>query len=192
MINKNDFRQIRKQYDTEDALREKIIKSSRDILKASKHAIYSVHRGNLSEADSLLKKAKTAMSGMNKLVTKTQSLESVGAYNDAASEFCEAVCFYNYVKDGRIPVSSQVGASNENYLLGLCDSTGELARRVVMLATQNRHSEIIRIKDLVEELYGEFLKFNFRNSELRKKSDSIKWNLKKIEEVVYDLSLKNK
>ena len=35
------------------------------------------------------------------------------------------------------------------------------------------------IKEFVSNIYTEFLKFDFRNSELRKKSDSIKWNLKK-------------
>ena len=189
MLDKNDFRQLKKQYDNEDAVREKIIKSSRDILKASKQAIYSVHREEISNADFLLKQAQKVMIDLNKLVTKAQSLESVGAYNDAAAEFAEASAFYTFVKDGRVPKSSEVKVSNENYLLGLCDMTGELARRAVMLATSKRYDELKKIRSVVDEIFGQFLQFNFRNSELRKKADSIKWNLKRIEELSYDLSL---
>lgn len=192
MIDKNDFKSLRNHYDKEDLLREKIIKSSRDILKASKQAIYAVHRKRLSESNELLKKAKALMADMKKLVTKTQSLESVGAYNDAASEFAEAHAFYTFVKAGRIPSSADVNVSNESYLLGLCDLTGELSRRVVMLATAKKFKDIEKIRDVVDDIYGEFLHFNFRNSELRKKSDSIKWNLKKIEEIVYELNLKKR
>jgi hypothetical protein len=46
----------------------------------------------------------------------------------------------------------------------------------------------LEIKDVVDEIYGEFLKMDLRNSELRKKSDQIKWNLKKLEEIAYDIS----
>ncbi|MBT7927970.1 hypothetical protein HN695_06565, partial [Candidatus Woesearchaeota archaeon] len=31
---------------------------------------------------------------------------------------------------------------------------------------------------------------DLRNGELRKKSDAIKWNLKKIEDILYDISMK--
>ena len=47
--------------------------------------------------------------------------------------------------------------------------------------------EVVRIKDCVEEIFGEFLKIDLRNGTLRKKSDSIKWNLKKLEEIMYDI-----
>ena len=44
----------------------------------------------------------------------------------------------------------------------------------------------------MHEIYGEFLKLHLRNGELRKKSDAIKWNLKKLEEVMYDISMKGR
>ncbi|MDP7506717.1 MAG: hypothetical protein QF362_04730, partial [Candidatus Woesearchaeota archaeon] len=80
-----------------------------------------------------------------------------------------------------------LGVNSEDYLLGLCDLTGELGRRAVSLATKREFKEVELIKDTVEEIYGEFLKFNLRNSQLRRKSDSIKWNLKKLEEIMYDI-----
>jgi predicted translin family RNA/ssDNA-binding protein len=74
--------------------------------------------------------------------------------------------------------------------LGICDLTGELTRRAVSLVTKGKGKEVLVIKNFVEDIYGEFLKFDLRNGNLRKKYDSIKWNLKKLEEIMYDLSKK--
>src|SRR3989339_480177 len=107
MIDEKDFMKLKKTYDDEDIVRELIIKQSRDILKLSKQATYSVHRNELAEAYALLQQAKSIISGMKKMVTKTQSLESVGAYNDAASEFAEAMAFYFFAKHQRVPKSTE-------------------------------------------------------------------------------------
>ena len=80
----------------------------------------------------------------------------------------------------------------EEYLLGLCDLTGELGRRSVFATIDSNFEEVKKIRDIVDSIYKAFLEFDLRNSELRKKSDSIKWNLKKIEEILYDLKLKDK
>jgi len=74
----------------------------------------------------------------------------------------------------------------------LCDLTGELGRKAVHDVIKKNFSEAVIIKDIVDEIYGEFLKFNLRNSELRKKSDQIKWNLKKLEDIVFELKIKGR
>jgi hypothetical protein len=42
----------------------------------------------------------------------------------------------------------------------------------------------------VEELYAGFRLLNLKNDYLRKRYDSIKYDLKKIEEVVYDITIR--
>jgi len=61
-----------------------------------------------------------------------------------------------------------------------------------MNTINEEYDEIKFIKEFVSDIYNEFLKFEFRNGELRKKSDSIKWNLKKIEEIIYDIKIRDK
>jgi predicted translin family RNA/ssDNA-binding protein len=46
------------------------------------------------------------------------------------------------------------------------------------------------IKELVSEIYGEMIKFDFRNGDLRKKFDGIKYDLKKIEDLVFEIKIK--
>lgn len=186
MLNKKDFQLIRKDISNADKQREIVIKESRDILKYSKHAIYAIHRNDMKNADSLLKKAAFKI----KKLRKMKQSHSTNAFNSALQEYAEAFCYFGFVKNNKIPTRRELGIDFENYLLGICDLTGELGRRAVNSVIKKRYKEVIKIKEVVEDIYGEFLNFNLRNSELRKKSDSIKWNLKKIEDIVYDLNIK--
>ncbi|MBT3465387.1 hypothetical protein HN451_10430, partial [archaeon] len=55
-----------------------------------------------------------------------------------------------------------------------------------------KYKDVKKIYEAVVMIYDGFLNFSLRNGELRKKYDSIKWNLKKIEEILYDLKIRDK
>jgi len=186
MINKNDFKKIRDKLSRYDADRERLIKKARDVLKLSKQVIYSIHRRDLKEALSLVKEVKEEKIALDKIASADNRLFYEGSYSQAMQEYVEALAYYGFVKNGKVPTVSSLKVSSEDYLLGICDLTGELGRRAVTIANKDPKG-VSKIKELVEEIFGEFLKFNLRNSELRKKSDSIKWNLKKLEEISYDI-----
>jgi translin len=112
-----------------------------------------------------------------------------GSYSDACQEYVEALCYYGFIKNKKIPTSTDLKVNEGDYLMGICDFTGELTRKAVTIAHKD-DKEVIKIKELVEEIFGEFLKLDLRNGNIRKKSDSIKWNLKKLEEVMYDIKKK--
>jgi len=78
------------------------------------------------------------------------------------------------------------------YLAGLCDLTGELVRKAVKSILDGKLEETKWIKDFVEAVYGEFLEMELLDWELRKKYDSIKYNLKKLEDIMYDLQIRGK
>lgn len=50
LINEAELDEIRVRYETNDKLREDVIKQSRDVQKLSKQAVYSVHRSDISDA----------------------------------------------------------------------------------------------------------------------------------------------
>ena len=127
---------------------------------------------------------------MDKIASFNNKLLFEGAYSDACQEYAEALCFHQYVKSKTIPTAKEIGVNEEDYLMGICDLTGELGRRAVSLTTKKKYKEVEEIKEYVDNIYGEFLKLDLRNGQLRKKFDAIKWNLKKIEEVVYDIKTK--
>jgi len=170
-----------------DAKREEVIKKSRDILKLSKQAVYNVHRNDLNYAKKNLDDAKEIIDSIKAEIKKDSNLETIGAFGAGLQEYVEGLTYYSYIKTGNIPTRKDVGVDTENYLLGICDLTGELGRKAVFLAIDKKFDEVKKIHEVVSEIYGEFLKFDFRNGELRKKSDSIKYNLKKIEELMFDI-----
>ena len=189
MLDKKEFVNIRKEMEEVEKKRELLIQKSREIIKLSKLIIYSLHRNDLKSASNTVEQIKKEKTRLEKISKKRLDTDMNKV---AIQEYVEALCYYGFVKDSKIPTKSSLNVDTEDYLLGLCDLTGELGRRAVMDVINKRFEDALKIKELVDEIYGEFLKFNLRNSELRKKSDSIKWNLKKLEDVIFDITIKGK
>jgi predicted translin family RNA/ssDNA-binding protein len=192
MLNKTDFKEMRKEFNSFDDNRELVIKKSRDILKLSKQIIYSVHRDDLKEAGKLVSKIGLEKKKVENIVSKNSKLESIGAYRVAIGEYVEALLYYYFIKSKKIVTHKFLKVTTEHYLLGLIDLTGELGRKAVQLAGKGVFKKVVSIRDAVNEIYGELLKFDFRDSDMRRKFDSVKYDLKKLEDLVLDLKLKGK
>mgnify|MGYP002642091800 CR=1 FL=1 len=177
MINKESFANIRKELENSDDQREITIQLSRDIIKESKVIIYSIQRGD-----------KPSLDNIKKQISKLERNSNTGIENTAVQEYVEAVAFYDYIFHKKLSTKKEMGVDSESYLLGLCDLTGELVRKAVKSAIEKDYKTVLEITKFVEDLYGEFLQFNLRNGELRKKSDSIKWNLQKLEGLSLEVS----
>lgn len=78
----------------------------------------------------------------------------------------------------------------EDYLGGLILVSNELARLSVNSVTHGDYARPLRISAFLNDLLGGFRLLNLKNDNLRKKFDSLKYDLKKVEEVVYDLSIR--
>ena len=189
MLNKKEFVEIRKGMDDFERKRELLIQKSREIIKLSKLIIYSLHRNDIKGALSNVSKIKKEKIKLEKISKKRLATDMDKV---AMQEYVEALCYYEFIRNNKLPTKSSLEVETENYLMGLCDLTGELVRKAVADVINKRFKEAFRIKGLVDEIYGEFLKFNLRNGELRKKSDSIKWNLKKLEDIIFDIKIKGK
>ncbi|PIN68741.1 hypothetical protein COV93_08305 [Candidatus Woesearchaeota archaeon CG11_big_fil_rev_8_21_14_0_20_43_8] len=192
MIDKTDFDSMLDDMQSFSEEREKVILSSREVVKISKQLIYAVHRSDMKSAEEHAKKIKEKYIEATAVAHKGHALASIGAYKVAGQEFVEAMCYLGYVKDKRILTSKELGVETEHYLLGLCDLTGELVRKAVNSGIKEDYESVLKIKELIEEMYGQFIRFDFQGGELRKKFDSIKYDLNKLENMVYELKLKGK
>ncbi|KAI4151637.1 MAG: hypothetical protein L6R39_001976 [Caloplaca ligustica] len=81
--------------------------------------------------------------------------------------------------------------TTEEYLHGLISLIEELARLAVNSVTLGDYQRPLQISKFVKDIHAGFQILNLKNDSLRRRSDSIKYNVKKIEDVVYDLSLRN-
>lgn len=187
MLDKEDFKRIREEIEASDVKREALIQLSREAINLSKKIIYALHRNDIKSASSYIKDIEKKKNALGTNIWLDTNINQV-----ALQEYAEALCYYHFIKNKKIPTASSLKVDNENYLMGLCDLTGELGRKAVNEVIRKNFEQAEQIRELVDEIYGEFLKFNLRNSELRKKSDQIKWNLKKLEDIVFELKLKEK
>ncbi len=168
-----------------DKNREMIIKKARDVLRNSKGAIYSLHRADYKKAEEQLKKAKAMIAELNKIKTAGP----IGALNDAKEEYTEAACYYSFLKKQKLPSIKELGVEPEIYIGGISDMTGELVRKAINSAIDEDYETSIKIKDFVKQLYAELMLFELKG-QLRKKFDSIKYGLEKIEELILQIKLK--
>ena len=190
MINKKAFAELRKGMEKLDKTREELIAQSRLILKASKAAIYSAHRNQLTEAQKELDEARKTLSQVEALIKKERHLAMTGAYADALEEYAEAACYIHYLAHKEIPTPKQIGVDAENYLPALGDLTGELVRKAVNSVIAGDNKTALEIKETVSILYAELMLFDFRNTPARKKFDSIKYGLEKLEDLALKIKLK--
>ncbi|EIM85788.1 translin [Stereum hirsutum FP-91666 SS1] len=80
--------------------------------------------------------------------------------------------------------------SVEDYLHGVITMVNELSRFAVNAVTLGDFEAPIKISIFVKDLFAGFSMLNLKNDTLRRRYDSLKYDIKKIEEVVYDVSLR--
>jgi len=191
MLDKKLFTKLKKDYESFDVGRRIVIKNSNDILKASKQAIFALHRERIKDAEELLKEAEDQIKYLNDKIKSEKGLVYQGAYLAAMEEFVEAQLFYQFIKNKKITEIKDFRIGTDSYLGGLSDLTGELVRRGVFLATKKRYEEVEECEKMIEAIVGELIQLNLMGP-LRNKFDQSKNSLRKIEEIMYDLEIKRK
>jgi predicted translin family RNA/ssDNA-binding protein len=185
-IDTSDLARLREQMDAADARREKLIKESREITKRSKQAIYDLHRGDLAQAKAEITAAEAVIARLRPESANAQT----GAFSGALEEYAEAKLFLHWLEKGDLLPSTQLDVSAEEYLGALSDLTGELGRHAVLRATARDKVTVQHVRDMLDAIHGELMHFDFRNGDLRRKYDAVKYNLQKAEQILYDLSLR--
>lgn len=66
----------------------------------------------------------------------------------------------------------------------------ELSRFAINSVTLGDYSRVLSLQKFVADLNSGFRLLNLKNDNLRKRFDSLKYDVKKIEEIVYDLSIR--
>ncbi|HDQ22692.1 MAG TPA: hypothetical protein ENN28_01820 [Candidatus Uhrbacteria bacterium] len=191
MIDKKFFSKLQKDYNSYDVGRRIIIKHSNDVLKFSKQAIFAIHREDMKQAENSLNEAKKILKYLQSKIKNEKALQYEGSYLAGIEEFVEAELFFQFIKTGKIFEIKDQKFNTQSYLGGLCDFTGELVRRAIFLATRHRYDEVAVCRQAIEDVVGELIKFNLLGK-LRPKYDQAKNNLRKIEEIIYDLEIKRR
>ncbi|KAM0664845.1 hypothetical protein MY8738_007510 [Beauveria namnaoensis] len=78
----------------------------------------------------------------------------------------------------------------EEYLLALTDLTQELGRLATNAVTLGDFALPLTVSAFLKDLFAGFQLLNLKNDILRKRADAVKYDVKRVEDVVYDLSLR--
>ncbi|EGG16962.1 hypothetical protein DFA_07943 [Cavenderia fasciculata] len=78
----------------------------------------------------------------------------------------------------------------EDYLIGLCNLTNEMSRYCVNCVIRQDYETPMLINTFINDIYAGFRLLNLKNDAIRKRFDSMKYDIKRLEEVVYDLSVR--
>lgn len=190
MLNKTFLNQLGKQYEVHRDKRHNLIQSSNSALKSAKQAIFSLHRLDAKNARKQLDEVKKTFKDMQKGLLKNHpELSLQGAYLAALEEYAEAELFYQAMTTGKVGEIKGVDIGADQYLGGLADMTGELARQAVIRATERDYKTVEKYFNITQEIVGAMLKFDLVGH-LRQKYDDAKRNLKRLESVRYDISLR--
>ncbi|MCK5357038.1 MAG: hypothetical protein KAJ48_01480 [Elusimicrobiales bacterium] len=188
MLNKTFIKKLKKEHDERNGERRQIISLSNIILHDSKRVIFSLHRGDI-------KKAEASIEEIEKIINKLEKkfgfkrINEEGAYRAGVEEFVEAKMFYLVLGEQDINKFKQLKITHDSYLGGICDLTGELVRRAVNQAAAGNPGEAKKIKQIINDIMAGLVEFDMTGY-LRTKYDQARSNLRKIEQVNYDIKIR--
>ena len=175
-------------YQQRDSARRKIISLANDALNVSKRAIFALHRGDVIIATQKLKEAEGRLKDCDALIKKEPSLAYEGSFVAALEEHTEAQLFVEYLERGKW--SRPKRAQRLDVLIGgLSDFTGELVRYAIKEATNGNSLAIPKVHKEVESVVGLLLELDLTGN-LRQKFDQAKRNLRQMEQISYELSIR--
>lgn len=169
--------------------RRQIIKESGDALHHAKRAIFALHRGNQGEATAKLAEAKGMLHAIEQRHKKEPLLLHEGSYHAALEEYVEATLLHDFVAGKKMAKIMTPRIDGDIYLAGLCDVPGELYRLAIKAATARDMQLVKHCAEAADEIIGALIEFDL-TSYLRTKFDQAKQANHKLEQVVYEVSLR--
>lgn len=161
---------------------------SNELRILAKTTISFLVRDNLAPAQKNIAPMAGLFANIQKKLKKNPHLYSVAGINDGLEEYIEAVLLYEYVSGLPLSPMQKFKTMPEVYLGGLSDLTGELVRLA------RKHNEQVQsIHDYIAKIYDALIPVSItRNSQVRSKLEAVGNNLKKLEDIMYELKLRDK
>jgi len=188
MINKKFIKKLKENFNNNESERRQIISLSNIVLHDSKRAIFALHRNELKKAEEKIKEVEEVIQKLGKKFGYTR-LSQEGAYRAGAEEYVEAKMFYLILTGQKVDQVKKIKLYYDSYLGGICDLTGELVRRAINEAAVGRFSEVTKIKKTISDIMAELVEFDMTGY-LRTKYDQAKGNLRKIEQIDYEIKIR--
>ncbi|MBD3262091.1 MAG: hypothetical protein GF334_10580 [Candidatus Altiarchaeales archaeon] len=191
VIDKKEFRAIKKDLDDHSEKKIMLNNKSRQLVRLSKQLIYATNRGQPDEAAKHLKEIKKRRGELDKIAS-TPKLRYWGPYQIAVQEYVEALAFHQIITKDVLPKRKPLKAESDTYVMGLSDLTGELVRKAVDHMIGEKYEDALKLREVVADIYSNILGLDLDGGEARRKTDQIKWNLNKLDDLIFEAKIRDK
>lgn len=180
---------IKLKFEKKSRVRSAMQKCSSDAQQTSKRAIFAFHRDDPARAQALLKDAGKFIGEARKEMTAFSDLSHAGFYREAMEEYVEACLYAGFLSTRKVLKNNDDWGDMETYIGGLSDTTGEVVRWAVARATDHDIKSVKEALAFVNDAVEFFLSLDLTGY-LRTKADQAKKNLRSLEQILYELSLR--
>jgi len=172
---------IEKSIDDKDKVREKALRSSREIIIGCRKAIQLIHQTKMKNAKGNIKEASVKLQSLYDLTKDHPDLYHAGFVENAAQELVEASCLYSVMKGEDLPDPDDIQTTYSSYLLGLCDLVGELRRTALDSIRSGKPKKADSYLDMMEDIYDVIIRFDYPSGLLpiKKKQDMVRGMIEK-------------
>ncbi|KAH8930125.1 Translin [Atractiella rhizophila] len=192
---------------TRDALRDVIRPLDRQV-RATQTILSKVHGAGVGQKDSILSESEESINSVREGLGRLQGLVKDGEFWKwydmwknvvQSASFC--VLMRRWLSDGgcseKEEVASELGLASptfclttEDYLHSLLTLVSELSRLSVNCIPLRDYRTPLKISSFAKDISNGFGLLELRNDSLRRHFDGLKYDNKRCEDVVYDLSLR--
>lgn len=152
---------MRKHFDAQGELRERVLDASREVIRTSARAIAATHRGDRSGTDELLMNARDALATLREAVKAEPYLADSGIILMAYQEYGEAMLVKALIRDGKLLTPEELDIPYKPYLAALADAAGELRRHALDLIRADEVDRAEQALKLMEEIFELLMEFDY-------------------------------
>jgi translin len=158
--------EMRRYFNTQTKLRERLSNLSKKIVRNSSRAIIAAHRRDEKSSLKLLERAESDLKTLTEATRKNPQFLTYGAVLLAQQEYAEARLFKNLVERGELLPPKRVGVPYPCYLSAVGDVVGELRRRTLDAIRTNDLEDAEKTLRLMEDLFELLMEFDYREAVL--------------------------
>lgn len=146
--------QIRQDFDTRTAARDKALAQARQLTRACSLAIRAVHRDDTDGMKEQLSEAHKLAATLTVELQDHPDLFYAGYTQDALKEYTEANVTCALIQNQPLQTPDELGVVNATYLKGLAEVVGELRRRILDILRHGYSEEAERLLGYMDEIYS--------------------------------------
>ena len=168
---------MRRYFDRQEVLRERVLGLSRQVVRASARAIAAMHRGDQDIVRKMLKDAEASLVELKRAVRSDPTWTASGMVHSAQQEYSEARLLDGFLRRGRLLQPRELKVPYRPYLGGLADVAGELRRYTLDSIRADHVAEADRALKMMEDIHELLMSFDYPDvilPSMKRKQDMVR------------------